>query len=148
MTTTTASTQLRQLEHPQLQEHQVWYNDQQHLLIVDSVVIDCTPSEYDVLLLLLRAAGEPISWVVSDGQHDRQAPLHLVPRHRAARLVLEPGAQQPDPRQVLRLPDLEPIGVGGLTRQPIAGTKCRGTSKWLDSTQKTQIEQIGADVSS
>jgi hypothetical protein len=44
MTTTVASAQLRQLEHPQLQEHQVWYNDRQHLLIIDSVVIDCTPS--------------------------------------------------------------------------------------------------------
>jgi DNA-binding response OmpR family regulator len=58
--TASASAQLRQMEHPQLQGHQVWYSDQQHLLIVDGVVIPCTPSEYDVLLILLRATGEPV----------------------------------------------------------------------------------------
>lgn len=84
--TTTASAQLRQLEHPQLQEHQVWYNDQQHLLIVDSVVIDCTPSEYDVLLLLLRAAGEPVPFARLV-YRDAQRSLALGPRHRLSQRV-------------------------------------------------------------
>jgi DNA-binding response OmpR family regulator len=84
--TTTASTRLRQLEHPQLQEHQVWYNDQQHLLIIDSVVIDCTPSEYDVLLLLLRAAGEPVSFARLT-YRDTHRTLALGPRHRLSQRV-------------------------------------------------------------
>ncbi len=84
--TTTASSQLRQLEHPQLQEHQVWYNDQQHLLIVDSIVIDCTPSEYDVLLLLLRAAGEPVPFARLV-YRDTHRPLALGPRHRLSQRV-------------------------------------------------------------
>jgi len=86
MTTTTASAQLRQLEHPQLQEHQVWYNDQLHLLIVDSVVIDCTPSEYDVLLLLLRAAGEPVPFARL-AYRDAHRTLALGPRHRLSQRV-------------------------------------------------------------
>jgi DNA-binding response OmpR family regulator len=84
--TTTASSQLRQLEHPRLREHQVWYNDQQHLLIVDGVVIACTPSEYDVLLMLLRTTGEPVSFarlVYRDTQH----PLVLGPRHRLTQRI-------------------------------------------------------------
>lgn len=84
--TTTASAQLRQLEHLQLQEHQVWYNDQQHLLIVDSVVIDCTPSEYDVLLLLLRAAEEPVPFARLV-YRDTQRSLALGPRHRLSQRV-------------------------------------------------------------
>ena len=83
--TTTASTKLRQLEHRQLQEHQIWYNDQQHLLIVDSVVIDCTPSEYDVLLLL-RAAGEPVSFARL-AYRDAHRTLALGPRHRLSQRV-------------------------------------------------------------
>lgn len=86
MTTTTASARLQQLEHPQLQEHQVWYNDQQHLLIVDSVVIDCTPSEYDVLLLLLRAAGEPVPFARLV-YRDAHRTLALGPRHRLSQRV-------------------------------------------------------------
>lgn len=86
MTTTTAPAQLRQLEHPQLREHQVWYNDQQHLLIVDSVVIDCTPSEYDVLLLLLRAAGEPVPFARL-AYRDAHRTLALGPRHRLSQRV-------------------------------------------------------------
>ena len=84
--TTTASAQLRQLEHHQLHEHQVWYNDRQHLLIVDSVVIDCTPSEYDVLLLLLRAAGEPVSFARL-AYRDAHRTLALGPRHRLSQRV-------------------------------------------------------------
>ena len=86
MTTTTASARLQQLEHPQLQEHQVWYNDLQHLLIVDSVVIDCTPSEYDVLLRLLRAAGEPVSFARL-AYRDAHRTLALGPRHRLSQRV-------------------------------------------------------------
>ena len=86
MTTTTAPAQLRQLEHPQLQEHQVWYNDRQHLLIVDSVVIACTPSEYDVLLLLLRAAGEPVPFARL-AYRDAHRTLALGPRHRLSQRV-------------------------------------------------------------
>jgi DNA-binding response OmpR family regulator len=86
MTTTAASAQPRQLEHPQLQEHQVWYDDRQHLLIVDSVVIDCTPSEYDVLLLLLRAAGEPVPFARL-AYRDAHRTLALGPRHRLSQRV-------------------------------------------------------------
>ncbi|HZU66281.1 MAG TPA: hypothetical protein VFA09_03315 [Ktedonobacteraceae bacterium] len=86
MTMTTVSAQLRQLEHPQLQEHQVWYNDQQHLLIIDSVVIDCTPSEYDVLLLLLRSAGEPVSFARL-AYRDAHRTLALGPRHRLSQRI-------------------------------------------------------------
>ena len=86
MTTITASTQLQQLQHPLMQEHQVWYNDQQHLLIVDSVVIACTPSEYDVLLRLLRAAGEPVPFARLV-YRDAQRTLALGPRHRLSQRV-------------------------------------------------------------
>jgi DNA-binding response OmpR family regulator len=86
MTTTTASAQLRQLEHPQLREHQVWYNDRQHLLIIDSVVINCTPSEYDVLLLLLRAAGEPVPFARL-AYRDAHRTLALGLRHRLSQRV-------------------------------------------------------------
>lgn len=69
-----------------MQEHQVWYNDQQHLLIVDSVVIDCAPSEYDVLLLLLRATGEPVPFARLV-YRDLHRPLALGPRHRLSQRI-------------------------------------------------------------
>lgn len=84
--TAIVSAQFRQLEHPRLQDHQVWYNDQQHLLIVDGVVIACTPSEYDVLLLLLQAAGEPVPFARLVYQ-DAHRPLALGPRHRLSQRV-------------------------------------------------------------
>ena len=84
--TASASAQLRQMEHPQLQEHQVWYSDQQHLLIVDGVVIPCTPSEYDVLLILLRATGEPVPFARLLYRDTQQA-LPLGSRHRLTQRV-------------------------------------------------------------
>jgi len=53
---------LRQVERPQLQGHQVQYSDTQHLLIIDGAVVPCTQAEYDLLLPLLKHAGEPVSF--------------------------------------------------------------------------------------
>ena len=36
------------------------YSDTQHLLIIDGAVVPCTPTEYDLLLPLLKHAGEPV----------------------------------------------------------------------------------------
>jgi DNA-binding response OmpR family regulator len=45
-----------------LQGHQVQHSDAQHRLIIDGAVVPCTPSEYDLLLPLLKHAGEPVSF--------------------------------------------------------------------------------------
>lgn len=53
-------TSLQPVERAQLQGHQVQHNDAQHLLIIDGVVVPCTPNEYDLLLLLLSHAGDAV----------------------------------------------------------------------------------------
>ena len=53
---------LQQVERPQLQGHQVQYSDAQHLLLIDGAVVPCTPGEYDLLMPLLKDAGEPVSF--------------------------------------------------------------------------------------
>jgi DNA-binding winged helix-turn-helix (wHTH) protein len=53
---------LQQVERSQLKGHQVLYSDTQHLLLIDDAVIPCTPGEYDLLLSLLKHAGEPVSF--------------------------------------------------------------------------------------
>ncbi len=53
---------LQQIERPQLQGHQVQYSDAQHLLLIDGAVVPCTPGEYDLLMPLLKVAGEPVSF--------------------------------------------------------------------------------------
>ncbi len=64
-------TALQQVERSQLQGHQVQHSDAQHLLIIDGAVVPCTPSEYDLLMPLLKHAGEPVSFtrlLGTDGQ--------------------------------------------------------------------------------
>jgi len=53
---------LQQVERPQLQGHQVRYSDPQHLVLIDGAVVPCTPGEYDLLMPLLKHAGEPVSF--------------------------------------------------------------------------------------
>lgn len=66
-------TSLQQVERPQLQGHLVQHSDAQHLVIIDGAVVSCTPAEYDLLLPLLKHAGEPVSFAHLLGIQDRQA---------------------------------------------------------------------------
>jgi DNA-binding response OmpR family regulator len=66
-------TSLQRVERPQLQGHHVQHSDTQHLLIIDSAVVPCTPSEYDLLMPLLYHAGEPVSFSRLLHKHGRQA---------------------------------------------------------------------------
>jgi DNA-binding response OmpR family regulator len=84
--TLTASPRLRQLEHSHWPEHQIWYSDQQHLLIIDGVVLPCSLSEFDVLLTLLRAGGEPVSFARLVYRDEAQ-PIPLRTRHRLTQRV-------------------------------------------------------------
>ena len=65
-------TSLQQVDRLQLQGHLVQYSDAQHLLIIDSAVVPCTPGEYDVLLPLLKHTGEPVPFSHLLGTHRRQ----------------------------------------------------------------------------
>jgi len=64
---------LQQVDRPQLQEHVVQYCDPFHLLVVDSVIVPCTPAEYTVLMHLLKHAGEPVPFSRLLGLQGRQA---------------------------------------------------------------------------
>jgi DNA-binding response OmpR family regulator len=55
-------TSLQQVERSQLQGHHVQHSDAQHLLLIDGAVVPCTPGEYDLLMPLLKRAGEPVSF--------------------------------------------------------------------------------------
>ena len=68
-------TSLRPVERPQLQGHQVQHNNAQHLLIIDGVVVPCTPNEYDLLLLLLSHAGDAVPFTRLVGGVPGQRPL-------------------------------------------------------------------------
>jgi DNA-binding response OmpR family regulator len=63
---------LQQLDRPQLQSHLVQHSDVLHVLIVDSIIVPCTPGEYDVLMSLLKHAGEPVPFSRLLGTHGRQ----------------------------------------------------------------------------
>ncbi len=63
---------LQQLDRPQLQGHLVQHSDVLHLLLIDSTIVPCTPSEYDVLLPLLKHAGEPVPFSHLLGKQGRQ----------------------------------------------------------------------------
>ncbi len=63
---------LQQLDRPQLQGHLVQHSDVLHLLLVDSIIVPCTPGEYDVLMSLLKYAGEPVPFTRLLGKHGRQ----------------------------------------------------------------------------
>jgi len=65
-------TSLQQVERPQLQGHHVQHSDAQHLLLIDGAVVPCTPGEYDLLMPLLKCAGEPVSFPRLLGKHGRQ----------------------------------------------------------------------------
>jgi len=52
---------LQQVERPQLKGHRVHYSIVQHLVIIDGVIVPCTPTEYDMLLLLLFDAGKAVA---------------------------------------------------------------------------------------
>jgi DNA-binding response OmpR family regulator len=64
---------LQQVDRPQLQGHLVQHTDAFHLLIIDSIIVPCTPSEYDLLMPLLKHAGEPVPFSCLLGKHGRQA---------------------------------------------------------------------------
>ncbi len=53
-------TALRQVHRSQLQGHQVQHSDVRHLVIIDGVIVPCTPTEYDLLVPLLYHAGEAV----------------------------------------------------------------------------------------
>lgn len=64
-------TSLQQVDRPQLQGHLVQHSDIQHLLIIDGAVVPCTPTEYDLLMPLLKHAGEPVSFPRLLGKNGR-----------------------------------------------------------------------------
>ena len=64
---------LQQVDRPQLQGHLVQHSDAFHLLIIDSIIVPCTPGEYDLLMPLLKHAGEPVPFSRLLSQHGRQA---------------------------------------------------------------------------
>jgi DNA-binding response OmpR family regulator len=51
---------LQQVERSQLKGHLVQYSDAQHLLLIDGAILSCTPTEFNLLLPLLKHAGEPV----------------------------------------------------------------------------------------
>jgi len=55
-------TALQQVERTQLHGHQVQHSDTQHVVIIDGVVVPCTPTEYGLLVLLLYNAGEAVQY--------------------------------------------------------------------------------------
>ena len=55
-----ASPTLHLLERPHLLGHRIQYSDALHLLIIDEMVIPCTPTEYSLLQALLQHAGEGV----------------------------------------------------------------------------------------
>ena len=44
------------LEGPNVQGHVIQYSDHHHLLIIDGVIVACTPIEYLLLMLILQRA--------------------------------------------------------------------------------------------
>ncbi len=63
---------LQLLERPQLQGRVVQYSDAQHLLIIDGAIIPCTQAEYNLLLPLLKLAGEPVPFARLLGTQEPQ----------------------------------------------------------------------------
>ena len=71
---------LQQVERPQLQGHQVHYSNVQHLVIIDGAIVPCTPTEYNLLLLLLFHAGEAVPYTRLLGISGQQFLTHST-RH-------------------------------------------------------------------
>jgi DNA-binding response OmpR family regulator len=63
---------LQPLDRPQLKGHIVQHNDAQHLLLIDGAVVPCTSTEYEVLIPLLKHAGEPVPFSHLIGEQGRQ----------------------------------------------------------------------------
>jgi DNA-binding response OmpR family regulator len=63
---------LQQVDRQQLHGHLVQHSDAQHLLLIDGAVVPCTPTEYDVLMPLLKHAGEPVPFSHLLGGQGRQ----------------------------------------------------------------------------
>ena len=63
---------LQQVERPQLQGHLVQHSDAQHLLLIDGAIVPCTPGKYDLLMPLLKHAGEPVSFPRLLGRQGQQ----------------------------------------------------------------------------
>ncbi|MFL5667653.1 MAG: hypothetical protein ACJ8BW_40850 [Ktedonobacteraceae bacterium] len=53
-------TSLRQVHRSQLHGHQVQHSDVRHLVIIDGVIVPCTPTTYNLLVPLLYHAGEVV----------------------------------------------------------------------------------------
>ena len=71
---------LQQVERPQLQGHLVQHSDAQHLLLIDGAIVPCTPGEYDLLIPLLKHAGEPVSFPRLLGRQGRQTLTQSIRR--------------------------------------------------------------------
>ena len=63
---------LQKIERSHLQGRVVLYSDAQHLLMIDGAIIPCTQAEYDLLLPLLKRAGEPVPFARLLGTQRRQ----------------------------------------------------------------------------
>jgi DNA-binding response OmpR family regulator len=67
-------TALQQVERTQLHGHQVLHSETRHLVIIDGVVVPCTPTEYGLLVPLLYHVGEAVPYTNLLGM-SRQQPL-------------------------------------------------------------------------
>ena len=65
-------TLLQQVERTQLHGHQVQHSDTQHVVIIDGVIIPCTPTEYGLLVPLLYHAGEAVQYTHLLGMSGQQ----------------------------------------------------------------------------
>ncbi len=53
-------TSLQQVQRLQVHGHQVQHSDARHLVIIDRIIVACTPTEYTLLMPLLSHAGEVV----------------------------------------------------------------------------------------
>jgi DNA-binding response OmpR family regulator len=65
-------TSLQQIQRAQLQGHQVQHSDARHVVIIDGVIVSCTPTEYILLMPLLSHAGEVVPFAHLLGLPDHQ----------------------------------------------------------------------------
>lgn len=72
----------RLIDGPPLRGHAVQYSDSHHLLLIDGVIIPCTPTEYRLLMQLLHHAEHhvPFARLLSA--------IHTGPLDRSGRRVL------------------------------------------------------------
>jgi DNA-binding response OmpR family regulator len=71
---------LQKVERPQLQGFLVQHSVAQHLLLIDGVIVPCTPGEYDLLMPLLKHAGEPVSFPRLLGRQGQQTLTQSIRR--------------------------------------------------------------------